>query len=49
MNLEAKAETVTRGMSGIGMAVVLEFARHDVNVVVDYVAQQLIKQGSPGL
>ena len=38
MNLKGKAAIVTGGNSGIGLAIVLEFAWQGANIVVDYVA-----------
>jgi glucose 1-dehydrogenase len=38
MNLKGKAAIVTGGNSGIGLAIVLEFARQGANIAVDYVA-----------
>ncbi len=37
MNLKGKVAIVTGGNSGIGMAIVLELARQQANVVIDYV------------
>ncbi len=37
MNLKGKVAIVTGGNSGIGMAIVLELARQDANIVIDYV------------
>ena len=37
MNLKDKVAIVTGGNSGIGMAIVLEFARQGANIVIDYV------------
>jgi glucose 1-dehydrogenase len=37
MNLKGKVAIVTGGNSGIGMAIVLEFARQGANIVIDYV------------
>lgn len=38
MNLKDKVAIVTGGNSGIGLAIVLELARQDANIVIDYVA-----------
>ncbi|MEP7381921.1 MAG: glucose 1-dehydrogenase [Gemmatimonadota bacterium] len=38
MNLQGKVAIVTGGNSGIGMAIVLEFARQGANLVIDYVS-----------
>jgi glucose 1-dehydrogenase len=38
MNLKGKVAIVTGGNSGIGMAIVLEFARQGANIVIDYVS-----------
>ena len=38
MNLKNKVAVVTGGNSGIGMAIVLELAKQDANIVIDYVA-----------
>ena len=38
MNLENKVAVVTGGNSGIGLAIVLEFAREGASIVIDYVA-----------
>jgi glucose 1-dehydrogenase len=55
MSLKGKAAIVTGGNSGIGQAIVLELARQDASVVIDYVAnpeattaleQQITKLGS---
>lgn len=37
MNLKGKVAIVTGGNSGIGMAIVLEFARQGASIVIDYV------------
>ncbi len=37
MNLKGKTAIVTGGNSGIGMAIVLELARQETNIVIDYV------------
>jgi glucose 1-dehydrogenase len=37
MNLKGKVAIVTGGNSGIGMAIVLELARQEANIVIDYV------------
>ncbi|MGH7977637.1 MAG: SDR family NAD(P)-dependent oxidoreductase [Limisphaerales bacterium] len=37
MSLKGKVAIVTGGNSGIGMAIVLELARHGANLVIDYV------------
>ena len=37
MNLKGKTAIVTGGNSGIGMAIVLELARQQTNIVIDYV------------
>ena len=55
MSLKSKVAIVTGGNSGIGQAIVLELARQDASVVIDYVAhpeattaleQQITKLGS---
>ena len=38
MDLKGKVAVVTGGNSGIGMAIVIELARHGANIVIDYVA-----------
>jgi glucose 1-dehydrogenase len=38
MNLKGKTAIVTGGNSGIGLAIALELARQDANIVIDYVA-----------
>lgn len=38
MNLQGKVAVVTGGNSGIGLAIVLELARHGANIVIDYIA-----------
>ncbi len=38
MSLKGKVAIVTGGNSGIGMAIVLELAKQDANIVIDYVA-----------
>ena len=38
MSLKGKVAIVTGGNSGIGMAIVLEFARQGANVVIDYIS-----------
>ncbi|MBV9999023.1 MAG: glucose 1-dehydrogenase [Verrucomicrobia bacterium] len=38
MNLKGKVAIVTGGNSGIGLAIVLELAKQDANIVIDYVS-----------
>ena len=38
MNLKGKVAIVTGGNSGIGLAIVLEFARQGANIVIDYLS-----------
>jgi glucose 1-dehydrogenase len=38
MNLRGKVAIVTGGNSGIGMAIVLELAKHGANIIIDFVA-----------
>jgi glucose 1-dehydrogenase len=38
MSLKGKVAIVTGGNSGIGMAIVLELARQDANIVIDYIS-----------
>src|SRR5688572_26451479 len=38
MNLKGKVAIVTGGNSGIGMSIVLEFARQGANIVIDYIS-----------
>ena len=39
MSLKSKVAIVTGGNSGIGQAIVLELARQDANIVIDYVVR----------
>jgi glucose 1-dehydrogenase len=45
MSLKGKVAIVTGGNSGIGMAIVLEFARQGANIVIDYVAHPEAAEG----
>jgi len=58
MSLKNKVAIVTGGNSGIGQAIVLELARRDASIVIDYVAhpeatealeQQVAKLGSQSI